>query len=210
MSKRSTRHGRGSAIRFVRSSRRIGVPGAYCIRRSRRRAHTRWRPGDRRRHVGFSCLHSSIKSVGDPAPRARRGPATSWAARAGNVSAHAVIVAIVLRRPRRAWRRPSGARPGPGTGRRTPGSGRTAAAGGGRTTLAGPCRASAAPASHPRPSGRARGDEACGGRPSRRESPNETETGRQPGTGRPIGGMEGAPERSGWRPAAGGVTFGAG
>ncbi len=39
------------------------------------------------------------------------------------------------------------------------------------------------------------------GRPSCRESPNETGTGEQPGTGRPIGGTEDAPELSGGRPA---------
>src|SRR5207249_4594723 len=72
-------------------------------------------------------------------------------ARAGIAPAHAVILAIVLMRPRRARRRPSGARPGPGPGRRIPGSGRTAAAGGVRTTPGGPGRVSAALASHPRP-----------------------------------------------------------
>ncbi len=93
--------------------------------------------------------HLPIKRGRSPAARAR-GPATSWVARAGIESARALIVDIVLTRPRHARRRSPGTRPGLGACRRILGNGRSAAAGGVRTTPGGPGHASAALAFHQR------------------------------------------------------------
>src|SRR3954447_15450851 len=89
-----------------------------------------------------------LKSVRTPAPRASKGPSTSWVAPVGIEQAHDLIVEFVLTRPGCARRQPPGTRPGFGAEVQIPGNGRTAAADSLRTTPDGPGRASAALAFH--------------------------------------------------------------